>query len=32
VIEDAAAGFEDPVEEPVVAHELPEVFDRVEFE
>lgn len=24
-------GFEDPVGKPVVAHELPDVFDRVEF-
>ena len=31
VIEDVLIGFEDAVGEPVVAHELPDVFDRVEF-
>ena len=31
VIDDVVEGFEDPVREPVVAHELPDVFLRVEF-
>ncbi len=29
--EDVVVGLEDPVGEPVVAHELPDVFDRVKF-
>ncbi len=29
--EDFVIGFEDPVGEPVVAHELPDVLDRVQF-
>ena len=28
MIEDVVVGFEDPVREPVVAHELPNIFDR----
>lgn len=31
VIDDIVVRFEDAVREPVVAHELPDVFDRVEF-
>jgi hypothetical protein len=31
VVEDVVVGAEDPVGEPVVADELPDVFDRVEF-
>ena len=31
VVEDVCVGAEDPVREPVVAHELPDVLDRVEF-
>jgi len=31
VIDDVVVGGEDPVGEPVVAHELPDVLDRVEF-
>jgi len=31
VIDDVVVGFEDAVRQPVVAHELPDVFDRVEF-
>lgn len=31
VSDDVVVALEDPVPEPVVAHELPEVFDRVEF-
>jgi len=31
VVEDVVVGFENPVGEPVVAHELPDVFYRVEF-
>jgi hypothetical protein len=31
MIEDIVVGFEDAVRQPVVAHELPDVFDRVEF-
>ncbi len=31
IIEDVVVGFEDAVREPVVAHELPDVFDRVEL-
>ena len=31
VIDDIIVGFEDAVREPVVAHILPDIFDRVEF-
>ena len=31
MVDDVVVGFEDPVGEPVVAHELPHVFDRVEL-
>ena len=31
VIEDVGVGFEDPVAEPVVVEELPQVLDRAEF-
>jgi hypothetical protein len=31
VIDDIVVGFEDPVREPVVAHELPDIFLRVQF-
>ena len=31
VIDDIVVGFEDAVREPVVAHILPDVFNRVEF-
>ena len=31
VVEDVVVGFEDTVGEPVVAHELPDVFYGVEF-
>jgi hypothetical protein len=31
MIDDVVKGFEDPVREPVVAHELPDVFLRVQF-
>ena len=31
MIEDMVVGFEDAVGEPVVPHELPDVFDRVQF-
>ena len=31
VIDDIVVGFEDAVREPVVAHVLPDIFDRVEF-
>src|SRR5205807_9958228 len=31
VIEDVVIRFEDPVGEPVVAHELPDIFHRVEL-
>jgi hypothetical protein len=31
VVEDVLVGFEDAVREPVVAHELPDVLDRVEL-
>src|SRR5712671_1033 len=31
VLEDVVVGAEDAIGEPVVAHELPDVFDRVEF-
>ncbi len=29
--DDLVIGYEDPVRQPVVAHELPYVFDRIEF-
>ena len=31
VIDDIVVGFEDAVRKPVVAHILPDIFDRVEF-
>lgn len=31
VVKDVIVGFEDPVREPFVAHELPNVFDRVDL-
>jgi hypothetical protein len=31
VVDDVVVGFEDPVGEPVVAHKLPDILDRVEF-
>ena len=31
LVEDVVVGFEDAVRQPVIAHELPDVFDRVEF-
>jgi hypothetical protein len=31
VVEDIVVGLEDPVREPVVAQELPDVLDRVQF-
>ena len=31
VKDDIVVGFEDPVRQPVVAHELPHIFDRVEL-
>jgi hypothetical protein len=31
VIDDIVIGFEDAVREPVVAHILPDIFDRIEF-
>jgi hypothetical protein len=31
VIDEIVVGFEDTVREPVVAHELPDVLDRIEF-
>ena len=31
VVDDVVVGFEDAVRQPVVAHELPDVFDWVEF-
>ena len=31
MIEDIVVGFEDAVRQPVVAHELPDVLDRVEL-
>lgn len=31
MIDDVVVGFEDPVGEPVFAHEEPEIFDRVQF-
>lgn len=31
MIDDFIIGFEDAVGEPVIAHELPDIFDRIEF-
>lgn len=31
VVDDVVVGFEDAVRQPVIAHELPHVFDRVEL-
>ena len=31
VIDEIIVGFEDAVREPIIAHVLPDVFDRVEF-
>ncbi len=31
MIENVVVGFEDPVGEPIVADELPDIFDRVQF-
>ena len=31
VIDNIVVGFEDAVREPVVAHILPDIFDRIEF-
>ena len=31
MIGDIVVGFEDTVREPVVAHVLPDIFDRIEF-
>lgn len=31
MIDDVLIGFEDPVRQPVLAHEVPEIFDRVEL-
>ena len=31
MIEDVVVGFEDAVREPVFAHELPDIFDRVKL-
>ena len=31
MIDDIVVGFEDAIGEPVVAHILPDVFDRIEF-
>lgn len=31
VVEDIGIGFEDPVRQPVLAHELPDILDRVEL-
>ena len=31
VVDDVVVGREDPVREPVIAHELPDVFDRVQL-
>jgi len=30
-VDDVVVGGEDPVGQPVIAHELPDIFDRVEF-
>jgi hypothetical protein len=31
MVEDVLVGLEDPVREPVIAHELPDVFDGIEL-
>ena len=31
VVDEIVVGFEDSVGEPVIAHELPDIFDRVEL-
>jgi hypothetical protein len=31
VVEDVVVGFENPAREPVVAHELPDIFDWVQL-
>ena len=31
IIEDVVVGFEDAVRQPVISHELPDVFDRIEL-
>jgi hypothetical protein len=31
MVDEIVIGFEDSVREPVIAHELPDIFDRVEF-
>jgi hypothetical protein len=31
VVDEIVVGFEDAVGEPVIAHKLPDIFDRVEF-
>ena len=31
VVDEIVVGFEDAVREPVVAHILPDIFDRIEF-
>ena len=31
MVDDIVVGLEDPVGQPVVAHELPDVLDRVQF-
>ncbi len=31
MVEDVVVGFEDAVREPVIAHELPDVLDRIEL-
>ena len=31
MIDDVVVGFEDTIRQPVVAHELPDAFGRVEF-
>src|ERR1700726_1198468 len=31
MVEDVVVGFEDAVREPIVAHELPDVLDRIEL-
>ena len=30
MVDEIVVGFEDAVREPVVAHELPDIFDRIE--
>ena len=31
LVEDVGVGYEDSVRQPVVAHELPDILDRIEF-